>query len=476
MTATRHRLDLQFVLIVAFALVFATWEQAAAQRVVPPSRLDLQYSFAPVVRKAAPAVVNVYVRSTTRTRSPRFRDPFFREFFGRGFGRRFGERERVQSSLGSGVIVDRRGLIVTNTHVIRSRGRSDIRVVLNDKREFKAHVVQQDDKTDIAILQITNGRASFPFIDFADSDAVEVGDVVLAIGNPFGVGQTVTSGIVSALARSGLARAQEQVFIQTDAAINPGNSGGALVDMRGRLVGINTAIFSKTGGSHGIGFAIPANLVRLYVNSALDGRKVQKPWLGARLETVSREIAENLGLSRVAGAVVARLDTRGPAAKAGLRAGDVIISVDGRNVADARAALYRLTTRGVGNQVNMTVLRRNRPVDVSLRLVAAPRPGADDVRTLSGNHPLAGARVSNILPSLVDELDLVATEGVVVIDSGRRTTAAALGFKSGDVVVQVGRTKIDNVRALGEALRYDRRVWYLTVQRGERLLRLEVPG
>ena len=243
---------------------------------------------------------------------------------------------------------------------------------------------------------------------------------MLAIGNPFGVGQTVTSGIISALARTGLSRSKAQVFIQTDAAINPGNSGGALVDMQGRLVGINTAIFSKTGGSHGIGFAIPANLVRLYVNSALTGRKVEEPWLGARLETVNREIAESLGLTRVAGAVVVSINREGPAARAGLKAGDVIMSVDGRAVADARAALYRLTTRGIGNRVALSVLRRGRPLEVALRLVAAPKPGPDDMRDLAGNHPLDGARVSNILPSLVDEMKLEAGDGVVVLGVRRR--------------------------------------------------------
>jgi len=444
-------------------------------RQVPESRAALQYSFAPIVRKAAPAVVNVYVRSTKRVaRSPFFDDPFFREFFGQGLGRR---QPRVQNSLGSGVIVNASGLIVTNAHVVRSSGgQADIRVVLSDRREFEASVVLEDKKTDIAILKIKSQKQNFPIVRFADSDAAEVGDVVLAIGNPFGVGQTVTSGIVSALARSRGARSRSQVFIQTDAAINPGNSGGALVDMGGRLVGINTAIFSKSGGSLGIGFAIPSNLVRLYVNSAMTGRKVQRPWLGASLETVTRQIAEKLRLARVAGALVKDVDPKGPAAKAGVLRGDIIVSVDERTVVDARATLYRLATRGVGNRVSLGVLRNGRRRDVTLVLRAAPGPSASDIRLLDGDHPLYGARVSNIRPALSDEFELEVTEGVVIIDTAASSTAAQLGFRRGDVILQVGRSEINNVTQLGRILSRRQRVWFVAVRRGSRVLRIEVPG
>ena len=242
----------------------------AQQKAPPPSREAAQYSYAPIVRKAAPAVVNVYVRSRVQAfNSPFADDPIFRRFFGEQFGE---PSERVMSSLGSGVIVSAEGLVVTNTHVVKARGQTEIRVALSDKREFDAKVIAQDDKTDIAVLKLENGDGKFPFLEFEDSDSLEVGDLVLAIGNPFGVGQTVTIGIISALARSDVGVSDAQVFIQTDAAINPGNSGGALVDMNGRLVGINTMIFSKSGGSVGIGFAIPSNLVKVYAESALSGR------------------------------------------------------------------------------------------------------------------------------------------------------------------------------------------------------------
>jgi Do/DeqQ family serine protease len=449
--------------------------ETSGSRIVPPSQAALQYSFAPIVRRATPAVVNVYVRSTKQVvRSPMFNDPFFREFFGRQYGR---PEHRVQNSLGSGVIVDPSGLIVTNAHVIGSSpDQADIRVVLSDRREYRASVALVDKKTDIAILRIADKSGNFPIVNFADSDAAEVGDVVLAIGNPFGVGQTVTSGIISALARTGLSRAGGQVFIQTDAAINPGNSGGALVDMEGRLVGINTAIYSKSGGSLGIGFAIPANLVRLYVNSAMSGRKVQRPWLGARLEAVSREIAERLRLARVAGALVLNVDPKGPSAGAGLRQGDVIVSVDGREVVDDRAALYRLATRGVGNRVSLGILRNSRRLELTLALQPAPGPSADDIRLLQGDHPLYGARISNIRPALSDELDLEITEGVVIIDVATASTAADLGFRRGDVIIQVGRSEIPDVDVLERTLSRRQRVWFIAVQRGSQILRLEVPG
>jgi Do/DeqQ family serine protease len=459
----------------AFATTLLNSDGAIAQRTVPQSRGALQYSFAPIVRKATPAVVNVYVRTTKRVvRSPMFDDPFFREFFGRQFGNR---QRRSQTSLGSGVIVDSSGLIVTNAHVVRSSGgQADIRVVLPDRREFKARVVLEDKKTDIAILRIQGKKSGFPIVRFADSDAAEVGDVVLAIGNPFGVGQTVTSGIISALARSSLVRSKMQVFIQTDAAINPGNSGGALVDMRGRLVGINTAIFSKSGGSLGIGFAIPSNLVRLYVNSAMTGRKVQRPWLGARLETVTRRVAEKLQLARVAGALVVRVDPKGPAAAAGVRRGDIIVSVDGRSVIDARAVHYRMATRGVGNNVALSVLRNGSHRDLRLALRAAPGPTASDMKLLVGDHPLYGARVSNIRPALSDELDLEVSEGVVIVDMAVASTAAELGFKRGDVIVQIGRNEVPSVDVLESVLKQRRRVWFIAVRRGSQILRLEVPG
>ncbi len=474
-----HRLstDIGHVTAIAtVAMIVSLIAPAQAQRLVPQSQVQLRYSFAPIVKRAAPAVVNVYVRTTRRVvDSPFMSDPFFREFFGRRFGL---PRNRTQNSLGSGVIVSRSGLVVTNAHVIKSRGEAEIRVVLADKREFDAKVVLRDDKTDIAVLQVNGGSPNLPFLEFEDSDALEVGDLVVAIGNPFGVGQTVTSGIVSALARTGLGRSDAQVFIQTDAAINPGNSGGALVDMNGRLVGINTAIYSRTGGSLGIGFAIPSNLVRLYVDSAKSGRKIERPWLGAKLETVTREIADGLGLERVAGAVVATLQSRGPAATAGLRVGDVVVAIDARAVSDARAALYRLTTRGIGSTAKLEVWRRGRRRTIDLRLRGAPKPGPDDIRKLKGEHPFDGTQMANLVPAIVEELALAGDidSGVAILNVDPRSIAASIGFRRGDVLIQLGSDKVRSLDQLVRALGVSRRVWFIAIRRGRRILRVEVPG
>src|SRR5215510_12761590 len=396
------------VLVGLMGLAILPAPAAAQRREPPPSRETAQYSFAPIVKKAAPAVVNVYVRARVSTFvSPFADDPLFRRFFGERFGM---PQERIQNSLGSGVIVAPEGVVVTNTHVVKIGGAAEIRIALADRREFDAKVVQVDDKSDIAVLRIEGGEGRFPFLEFENSDAIEVGDMVLAIGNPFGVGQTVTSGIISALGRTEVGNSDAQVFIQTDAAINPGNSGGALVDMAGRVVGISTAIFSRSGGSHGIGFAIPSNLVKVIVDSAISGRKLERPWLGAKLDAVTRELGEALALDRVAGALVVKVYDHSAAAEAGLQSGDVIVAVDGYEIADPRAVSYRLTTRGIGNKCNLDVVRKGRKMTVALPVRAPPKAGRDDVRNLSGTHPFDGARVANILPGTAAELGLADEE------------------------------------------------------------------
>jgi len=446
----------------------------AQRREPPPTREAAQFSFAPIVKKAAPAVVNVYVRARVSTFvSPFADDPLFRRFFGDRFGM---PQERIQNSLGSGVIVAPEGVVVTNTHVVKIGGAAEIRIALADRREFDAKVVQLDDKSDIAVLRIEGGEGRFPYLEFEDSDAVEVGDMVLAIGNPFGVGQTVTSGIISALGRTEVGNSDAQVFIQTDAAINPGNSGGALVDMAARVVGINTAIFSRSGGSHGVGFAVPSNMVRLVVDSAIAGHKLERPWLGAKLDTMTREMAEAMGIARVAGAIVTRVYDIGSAAQAGLQAGDVIVAVDGYEVADARAILYRLTTRGVGNRCRLDIVRKGRQLALEVALRAAPQAGKDDVRNLSGAHPFDGARVSNILPAVADELGLEDQEGVVILQVRPDSKAARIGFQAGDIIQQVGRKKIDTVGELEAVLREHQQVWLVQLKRGNQSVRLQLAG
>ncbi len=461
--------------ITAITYVLAPGPAAHAQRrVPPPNREAAQFSFAPVVKKVAPAVVNVFVRGRQQqSQAQQAQEQFFRQFFGDRFGV---PQERVQNSLGSGVIVHPDGLVVTNTHVVKVGGNAEIKVVLTDKREYDAHVVMQDEKADIAILKLDGGDGHFNFLEFADSDDLEVGDLVLAIGNPFGVGQTVTQGIVSALARTEIGQSDAQVFIQTDAAINPGNSGGALVDMNGRLAGINTAIYSQSGGSIGIGFAIPANLVKLFVESAISGRKVTRPWIGAKFEPVTRDIASALGIERASGAIISRITQQSAAADAGLQVGDIVTSVDGTVVDDPRALTYRLTTRGIGSKAKLEFLRKGRIQTVELALKAAPEPGKADIRNLSGNHPFDGARVETITPPLADEMSLDEDQGVVVLSVRPGSIAANLGFSANDIVVSVGGQQIDSAATLETLFKQRQSVWQVEVKRQGRLVTLQIRG
>ncbi len=445
-----------------------------AEDVVPASRSELQLSFAPLVKRAAPAVVNVYVTRRVRSFTSPFGDSFFRQFFGEEPGLR---NERMQNSLGSGVIVSADGLIVTNNHVIKGGGEAEIRIVLTDKRELDAKIVLRDEKTDIAILKIEGTSETFPALEIADSDMLEVGDIVLAIGNPFGVGQTVTSGIVSGLARTHVGKSDSQYFIQTDAAINPGNSGGALIDMDGRLVGINSAIYSRSGGSLGIGFAIPSNLVRPFVVSAITGEKVKRPWLGAGLQPMTREITDALGLSRVEGAFVAAVYPNGPAAAAGLEPKDVIIGIDGHTIEDPRALGYRLTTMGVGKKATVRYIRGGVEQETTLEVSEAPGIEAAEQRAISGPNPLDGTRVGAIPKELAKELgreDLVGSVIIMAVETG--SIAQGFGMQPGDVIVRVNSARIESVDELEKVLGNPRRIWRLDIRRGNRLFQLALPG
>ncbi len=306
--------------------------------------------------------------------------------------------QQVQRSLGSGVIVDAGGLVMTNNHVIE--GATEVKIALADKREFEAEIVLKDSRTDLAVLRVKDGREKFAAIDIGNSDELQVGDVVLAIGNPFGVGQTVTHGIVSALARTQVGITDYQFFIQTDAAINPGNSGGALVDLAGRLIGVNTAIFSRSGGSQGIGFAIPVNMVKVVVASAKGGgTTVKRPWLGAKLQNVTPDIAESLGLKRPAGALVATVMEKSPAARAGLKTGDLIVAIDGQTVDDQNAFDYRFATKALGGTAQIGMVRGGKEVNAEDRArdcagIAARRdrdPLTLAVHGHEGGQYLAGA-------------------------------------------------------------------------------------
>lgn len=462
-------------------LAIASGPAGAQERAAPRDAAELQLSFAPIVREAAPAVVNVYASRTVQSRpaSPFFDDPFFRRFFGgpgggpgQGQGR---TRERVESSLGSGVIVSADGIIVTNNHVIA--GADAVRVALSDRREFDAEIVLKDERTDLAVLKVRDASETFPHIDFADSDTLQVGDIVLAIGNPFGVGQTVTQGIVSALARTRVGVTDYQFFIQTDAAINPGNSGGALVDMKGRLVGINTAIFSRSGGSNGIGFAIPSNMVRFVVQASEAGGTVRRPWLGASMQSVSAEIAEALGLDRPSGVLVTEVGEGSPADRSGLKVGDLITRVGDAEVADPDSFGYRFATRPIGSTTTLTVLRPRGETVLTVALEPAPETVPRDERLIEGYSPFSGATVMNLSPAVAEELRLDGfEEGVVVAALAPGSTAARVGLQAGDVIQSINGRPVDSTRSLERLAKSDPGVWRLEIRRDGRVLRIALRG
>lgn len=459
------RARLARALVLGLALL-AGCARSEAQPLEPLRAAELanRSTFAPVVRRVAPAVVSITSRKVTLTRDPFFDDPFFQFFFGPGgLGR---PRPRVETSLGSGVILRPDGLVVTNYHVIE--GAEEIEVVLADRRSFRARVLGSDRGSDLAFLKIDVGSERLPTIPLGDSDAIEVGDVVLAIGNPFGIGQTVTLGIVSAKSRTHPALEKDVSFIQTDAAINPGNSGGALVTADGRLIGINTAIFTRSGGSIGIGFAVPANLVAARLAALESGRRdLARPWLGVELQAVDSDIARDLGLDRPQGVLVRRVVGGSPAARAGLRAGDVILSVDGVTVDDPSTLAYRVSLKPIGERVRLVVWRDGQERILALTLEAAER-SPRNVTRLDGRHPLDGLTVGELTPGLAEELDLTGVDrGVVVlgVDPGR--FAARLGFRRGDLLESVNGQLVSSVAELQAAVRRGARGrWQIGVRRG----------
>ncbi len=458
-----------------FAPLFPIGTALAQQ--TPGSREQIQMSFAPIVKRTAPAVVNIFSKKIVRQQAnPLANNPFFQEFF-RNFGGQLPGgmgQERVQNSLGSGVIVRPDGLIVTNHHVIKEA--DQITVVLADRREFEAKIVRLDERTDLAVLKI-EPKESLPTLAFGDSDALEVGDLVLAIGNPFGVGQTVTSGIVSAVARTQTGVSDFRSFIQTDAAINPGNSGGALVTLDGRLIGVNTAIFSRSGGSIGIGFAIPAAMVRTVVEGAASGVRVVRPWLGASGQAVTADMAEALGLPRPIGVQINDILPDGPAARGGLRVGDVITAVDGREVDDDEALRFRVATLRIGAAATLTIQRQGRPLSVSVQLQPPPETPPRDQSLVSGPSPFAGAVMVNLSPALVEELGLrLSPRGVMVLEIQRGSVANRVGLLPGDVVLQVNGKDVQSVAQIRDISAQKQPRWRFALRRNGQIVSGDVQG
>ena len=443
-------------------------------RQVPGSEAQIKLSFAPVVRSVAPSVVNVYAtRIEQQALSPFASDPFFSRFFG---GDQFQSRPRESRSLGSGVIVDQGGVILTNRHVIE--GATDVRIALSDGREFAVDIVVEDAQTDLAVLRVRQpDAASFPAISFADSDALQVGDLVLAIGNPFGVGQTVTSGIVSALARTGVESSDYEFFIQTDAAINPGNSGGALVDLDGRLVGINTAIYSQSGGSVGIGFAIPANMARLVAEAGVTGGEIVRPWFGAKLQAVNADIAASLGMAAPHGALIAEVAPDGPAARAGFVAGDVVLSVDGIAVDDPSAFNFRLATKPMGQVTQLERLRGGSTETVAFTVEPAPAPTDEMLASINGNSRFAGTSVRQLDAALAEAKGLpYDARGVIVTAVEPGSPAEQMGLRVDDIILALNDLSMETARAFAQIASQRVRTWQIILQRDGRVTRSIVSG
>lgn len=430
-------------------------------RRAPADAASMKLSFSPVVKKAAPAVVNVASRRVVQRRV----DPFWDFFMGGGQG-----GSQVQGSLGSGAIVRADGVIITNHHNID--GMSDITVQLADRREFPATVLLDDPRADLAVLKIDTKGEKLPVMAIDDQDQMEVGDLVLALGNPFGVGQTVTNGIVSALARTDVGAANFGSYIQTDAAINPGNSGGPLVDMDGDLVGINTFIISRSGSSSGVGFAIPAAVVRQVVGAALGGgHSVVRPWLGVKGQPVTGDIAKSLGMAVPRGVLVAQVYPGSSADRAGLKEGDVILSIDGRAVNDEGGGAFAIGTHKVGDRVPMQIHRNDKEQTLTVRAEAAPETPARDERTLSGANPFNGATVVNLSPAVAQDLDVdpFVGKGVLVTKIGGGY-AANIGLQPGDFIREVNGRPVNTVADLNAAAKLPTRNWVVTIERnGQRI-------
>ncbi|WP_422015732.1 Do family serine endopeptidase [Reyranella sp.] len=410
---------------------------AAVAQGLPSSRSELAYSFAPLVKRVSPAVVNIYTTTTARVQR---RLPFpFPGMPQQG-------SERVQNSLGSGVLVGADGLIVTNAHVVK--GADEIRVVLADRREYEAKLITQDERYDLALLRIEGSDEKFPFLELRDSDSIEVGDVVLAIGNPFGLNQTVTSGIVSAVARSAGGINDSNFFLQTDAAINPGNSGGALVALDGRLIGINTAIYSQSGGSVGIGFATPSNIVERMISTGTKGGRIVRPWLGVSMQRVTPDLASGFGLSRPAGLVVKDVFAGGPGADAGLKRNDVIVGIREQAIDDEAALRFRLSTLNVGTVVPVKVMRGGKEVVVDLKLAAPPEDPPRELSLLEGRQPLSGASVVNMSPAVAEEMGLAEWRPGIIIVDVKSGAYAGRFVRPGDMILAVNGQEVKNVAEL----------------------------
>ena len=449
------------LLVVALLVLAVSPLMAHAQR-LPETRSEIELTYAPLVKEVSPAVVNVYTQKTVQTGVT----PMEMLLYGSA-----APRSRVQNSLGSGVIVREDGVIVTNNHVVKDA--DSFRVVLSDRREYPAELVLADERTDLAVLKIDTDGDKLPVLNYADTRVAQVGDLVLAIGNPFGVGQTVTSGIISATARTDVGISDYSFFIQTDAAVNPGNSGGALVNMKGELVGVNTAIFSRGGGSNGIGFAIPAEMVKRVVDAAMNEGTFVRPWLGLAAQTVSFDMAKAQGLSRPVGVMVTEVYDNGPADDAGLRRGDLVTAIDGREVFDEKGLKFLAAIHNPGEKAQLNVLRGGKNQVIGVKVEPPPGATEADIVLLDGENVFNGARVVELSPRLAEENGLDPFQkgsGIYVYSVSRRSIARNY-FRPGDIIRSVNGKQTRTVKDLEGVLDQSDRSWDIELDRNGRTVR-----
>lgn len=414
-------------------------------------------SFAPIVKKVIPSVVNVYSEKSSSNLAP-FEDTLLERFFG---------YEGRVKSLGSGIIITSNGMIATNDHVVSNS--KDIKVVLYNGKEFSASIVAVEKSSDLALLKIDEDIDGLPFLNFGNSDEIEVGDQVLAIGNPFGLGQTVTSGIVSALSRSGIGALSYNSFIQTDAAINPGNSGGALIDTKGNLIGINTAIMTKTGEYAGIGFAIPVNMLRTLTNNMKfteNGVFIERPWTGIIAQNITQEIASSINIDSLNGAIVKKIYNPSPAHDAGIEIGDIILKVDGISIKDNADLNYRIATSTMGDVIPIEIQRNGKIISVNLKLQSAPEIPSRDRVVISGEGVLDGIRMENISVAVKSEMGIESNiEGVIVTESKNRLSVELL---KGDMILYINNSKITSTSDVYNVIssNINRTNWKFVIIRG----------
>lgn len=424
----------------------------AAKEPAGQAAANLPFTYAPILKQPTSAVVNISSEKKVKTQNnmaPFMQDPFFRRFFGDQFGQAV-PREQIEKSLGSGVIVSPDGYIITNNHVVD--GADQIKVYLSDKREMKAKLIGADAWTDIAVLKID--AQNLPAITMANSAKVQVGDIVFAIGDPFGVGQTVTMGIVSATGRGNLGIEHYEDFIQTDAAINPGNSGGALINAHGDLIGINTAILSNGAeGNQGIGFAIPIDMARHVMDQILKNGRVIRGWLGVSIQPVNQTIAKAFGLGESTGALVGDVVPNSPASKSGLKKGDIILDVNGHKITSSRALQLMIAQMPPEAKITMNIFRNGK--EQNLTAVLGEQPGSKKGESVNADHTklLSGLSVDNLTPDIASQLGLPGnTTGVVIVNVASGTPAAEAGLQRGDVIQEVNRKPVNSVEQFKETL------------------------